>query len=153
MGPELPPPRRVVLADGADGRTRVVADGPAPRPGRLASIWSCEATPPLPSDGAEPGLADTFPPPGGFRFMVVDLSPDVDKPPSTDERYAGFHRTDSYDCGVVVSGSVILELDDGEVELHAGDTFVQCGGNHAWRNPNPEPCRVAFVLIGADRSE
>lgn len=146
------PVRRVILADAADGRTRVVADAEAVGAGiGPAMLWACEAPPSLPSDGTDPGLPDMFPPPGGFRFMVVDISPDADNPPSVDARYEGFHRTDSYDCGVVMSGSVILELDDGDVELHAGDTFVQCGGNHAWRNPNDEPCRIAFVIVGAPR--
>lgn len=146
------PVRRVVLADGEDGATRVVSDGPAAGEGpRPAMIWACAQTPPLPSDGAEPGLDEMFPPAGGFRFMVVDISPDASNPPSVDARYEGFHRTDSFDCGVVLSGSVVLELDEGDVDLHAGDTFVQCGGNHAWRNPNDEPCRVAFVIVGAER--
>lgn len=49
-----------------------------------------------------------------------------------------------------MSGRVILELDDGATrELRAGDTVVQNGTRHAWRNPFDEPCRMVVVLIGA----
>jgi hypothetical protein len=48
---------------------------------------------------------------------------------------------------------VVLELDDGvTVELGPGDTVVQNGTRHAWRNPFSEPCRMVVVLIGAERT-
>lgn len=61
------------------------------------------------------------------------------------------HTTDSVDYGVIISGSITLELDDGEsVYLQAGDVFVQNGTRHAWRVH--EPCRMAVVLIGTERA-
>lgn len=63
----------------------------------------------------------------------------------------GMHTTDSVDYGVIISGRITLELDDGEsVELNPGDVFVQNGTRHAWRVD--EPCRMAVVLIGTDRN-
>ena len=60
------------------------------------------------------------------------------------------HTTDSVDYGVIISGKIKLELDDGEqVELTAGDVFVQNGTRHAWRVE--EHCRMAVVLVGTDR--
>ena len=57
---------------------------------------------------------------------------------------------DSVDYGVIISGKIKLELDDGEqVELTAGDVFVQNGTRHAWRAE--EHCRMAVVLVGTDR--
>jgi len=51
-----------------------------------------------------------------------------------------------------VSGRVILELDDGAtVELGPGDTVIQNGTRHAWRNPYEEPCQIVVVLVGAVR--
>jgi quercetin dioxygenase-like cupin family protein len=64
----------------------------------------------------------------------------------------GMHTTDTIDFEYVLSGEVWLELDDGkEVHLKAGDTVVQNGTRHAWRNKHTEPCRLAFCLIGARR--
>jgi quercetin dioxygenase-like cupin family protein len=52
----------------------------------------------------------------------------------------------------VLSGEIWLELDDGvEVYLRAGDTVVQNGTRHAWRNKSSEPCQMVVVLIGANR--
>lgn len=49
--------------------------------------------------------------------------------------HPGMHKTASVDYEFVVSGSVVLELDDGrEVELHPGDTVIHNGTRHAWRN-------------------
>ena len=54
------------------------------------------------------------------------------------------------DYAVILSGSIVLELDDGaEVELHAGDVLVQRGTIHNWINRGAEPCTIAFVLIDA----
>lgn len=56
------------------------------------------------------------------------------------------------DLEYVISGRVVLELDDGaQVELGPGDTVVQNGTRHAWRNPYDEPCRMVVVLVGATR--
>jgi uncharacterized cupin superfamily protein len=64
----------------------------------------------------------------------------------------GMHTTDTIDFEVVLDGEVWLELDDGvEVHLRAGDTVVQNGTRHAWRNRSDRPARMAFVLIGAQR--
>ena len=62
------------------------------------------------------------------------------------------HTSDTIDFEYVLSGEVWLELDDGkEVHLRAGDTVVQNGTRHAWRNKGTEPCRLVFCLIGARR--
>jgi mannose-6-phosphate isomerase-like protein (cupin superfamily) len=64
----------------------------------------------------------------------------------------GMHRTDTTDFGIVVSGTVMLELDDqAEVALSAGDLVVQNGTRHRWRNPGDVPARLVFVVIGAHR--
>jgi quercetin dioxygenase-like cupin family protein len=64
----------------------------------------------------------------------------------------GMHRTDSIDYVLVVSGEVTMALDDGEeTVLRAGDTVVQNGTRHAWRNHGTEPCLIVGVAIGADR--
>ena len=65
----------------------------------------------------------------------------------------GMHTTDTIDFEYVISGRVVLELDDGAtVELGPGDTVVQNGTRHAWRNPFDEPCRMVVFLVGAERT-
>jgi quercetin dioxygenase-like cupin family protein len=61
------------------------------------------------------------------------------------------HRTNSIDYGIVMSGHVELELDDGvKTLLGPGDIVVQRGTMHLWRNPSDtDPCRIVFVLIEA----
>ena len=62
----------------------------------------------------------------------------------------GMHTTVTIDFEYVVSGRVVLELDDGaSVELGPGDTVVQNGTRHAWRNPFDETATLVVVLIGA----
>lgn len=64
--------------------------------------------------------------------------------------HPGMHTTASIDYEYVVSGRCVLELDDGESrELGPGDTVIQNGTRHAWRNPFDEPCLMVVVLIGA----
>ena len=66
-----------------------------------------------------------------------------------DMRHPLMHRSETIDYGVVVSGEIVLMLDNEEVELKAGDVFVQRGTNHAWSNRSNIPCRIAFVLVTA----
>lgn len=45
---------------------------------------------------------------------------------------------------------MVLELDDGErITLNEGDTIVQRGTMHAWRNETTEWARIYFVVLGA----
>ena len=66
----------------------------------------------------------------------------------------GMHTTDTVDYEFVISGEVVLELDDGaEVTLKPGDTVVQNGTRHAWRNRTSDPAVLVVVLVGAKRNE
>jgi quercetin dioxygenase-like cupin family protein len=65
----------------------------------------------------------------------------------------GMHTTDTVDFEVVLSGEVVLELDDGaEKVLRPGDAVVQNGTRHRWGNRGTEPAVLALVLIGAHRA-
>ena len=64
----------------------------------------------------------------------------------------GMHTTDTIDFGVVLSGEVVLEVDDGaETTLRPGDTVVQNGTRHRWTNRGKDPAVLAAVLVGAHR--
>ena len=65
----------------------------------------------------------------------------------------GMHTTNTIDYGIVISGEIWLEMDDGAtVHLKQGDCVVQNGTRHAWRNNSSEPCVMAFIMVGAKRT-
>ena len=67
-----------------------------------------------------------------------------------EEDAPGMHTTDSVDYGILLTGKIKLELDDGEmVELEPGDVVVQNGTRHAWHYV--EKCTIAWILIGVHR--
>lgn len=78
----------------------------------------------------------------GSVIRIVDMLPGGASP---------FHRTNSIDYGIVISGEVELVLDDGaKTTIGAGGIIVQRGTNHQWRNNSPDTvCRIVFVLIEA----
>ncbi|KAF2218263.1 hypothetical protein BDZ85DRAFT_270693 [Elsinoe ampelina] len=86
-----------------------------------------------------PGIAV----PTGTVMRVVTMAPGHVSP---------MHRTSSLDYGVVLEGACELVLDSGETRLmKRGDTSVQRGTNHAWRNASDkEWCRMLYVVIGAE---
>jgi hypothetical protein len=164
--------RRVVTGNDADGRGVFVSDGEPERlaaesiPPGIALVWGWDATPDVPTDGVKPQYRRFFPPSGGLRAIVLEIVPDsarVEISPDDDEWVGlftdaewdpdnpGMHRTNSIDIGLVLDGSLILELDDGaKTELNPGDWFVQNGTRHAWHNPHEQPCRLAIFLWGAE---
>ena len=65
----------------------------------------------------------------------------------------GMHTTDTIDFEVVLSGELILELDDGvETVLRPGDTVVQNGTRHRWGNRGTEPAVMAVFMVGTHRA-
>lgn len=141
-------PRRVVTGHGPDGRSVVLTDGPAEtRRSKygavLHEVWRTAGAP-APIAPAEPRESTdrplVVPPePSGTVVRIVDLEPQSRSP---------MHRTETVDYGIVLSGAVVLVLDDGsETLLHAGDVVVQRGTDHAWLNPGDSSARMAFVLV------
>ena len=137
-------------------------------------LWGGDEPPHFPDAGSNPlppGAA-YFPGVGGFRFNLFTLPPDGDDeiPPGVDIAAGiaemrrtlpglmehiepdnpGMHTTATIDFEVVLTGTPVLELDDGAtVTLHPGDTVVQNGTRHRWSNPGAAPACLAVVLIGA----
>jgi hypothetical protein len=136
-------------------------------------IWFTPGPATTTAPGGEPtsNTGPVVPGPGGVSFVIVRYAPDsvVTEPGFDAERVdtefatfasdiaeasdpdePGMHRTASVDCGVVLDGEIWLELDGGaQTRLSRGDTVVQLGGRHAWRNKTDRPATVAFVLTGA----
>lgn len=174
--------RRVVTGHDASGKSVFSSDeAVAPRspvllPGsEFHLLWGADETVRFPGDGGMPNWHSYFPPVGGFRFAMVTLPPgnaaaddtqldledavaDIEaKLPGMlghmDPADPGMHTTATVDVGVLLEGTLILELDDGsEVTLHPGDTYVQNGTRHRWRNPGDTPARFAVFICGADHA-
>ena len=62
----------------------------------------------------------------------------------------GMHRTDTTDFGVLLSGNIVVEVNDGaEVLLSPGDVVVQNGTRQ--RVVGDVPATMAAFIIGAHR--
>jgi quercetin dioxygenase-like cupin family protein len=149
MRMERRPIRRVVTGHRADGGAVTLLDGPveneSARDGRIrTALWFTDG--PRADIAAGERIEDTGTRPGpapyadGTRFVVFDFPPG---------HTIGTHRTETVDYVVVLDGEMQLDLDDGTVVLHAGDTVVQRGTNHAWANRSNAPTRIAVVMVPA----
>jgi mannose-6-phosphate isomerase-like protein (cupin superfamily) len=176
------PVRRVVTGHDHAGRA-VVASDEEIQPAQLALLpgaefhvlWGADETPRYPDRGEQPTLHAYYPPLGGIRFGLFAIPPDglpltsgldvatalsevEDKLPGM-MRYAdpsapGMHTTPTLDFEIVLEGEVWLELDDGvEVQLRTGDTVVQNGTRHAWRNHGDRPAVLAVFMAGAKHDQ
>jgi hypothetical protein len=170
--------RRVVTGHSAEGKSVVVSDGPTEpvqlslMPGAdLHRLWGADEVPRFPDRGEPPPAHDYFPPPGGVRFAFFTVPPGSQRPPADLDLGAalqeverkmpgafqyheatapGMHTTPTLDFEVVLVGEVWMELDDKVVvHLRAGDTVVQNGTRHAWRNHTDQPAVLAVFLAGA----
>jgi mannose-6-phosphate isomerase-like protein (cupin superfamily) len=171
--------RVVVTGHTPSGKSIVASDTEIPAitvslaPGsKFYRLWGADDTVILPSDASRSPDEAWFPPVGGFRFSMFTVPPDesVTPPVVNDAAFdefetklpgmlahfepdgSGMHTTNTVDFEYVISGEVDLELDDGlKVRLGPGDTVVQNGTRHAWRNPGKVPCVMVVFLVGAHR--
>jgi mannose-6-phosphate isomerase-like protein (cupin superfamily) len=161
--------RTVVTGHDAKGRAVFVRDEkvdgtPIPGLGELAFLWNANEPATYPNAGNNPTAPGIFPPVGGIRFIIGTYLPgDFLAPEPTPEMHledgdelgganAGFHRTDTTDFGVILSGNLALQLDDGaEVSLSPGDVLIENGTRHRWRVVGNVPATMASFLIGAQR--
>ena len=169
--------RRVVTGHDENGKSIVVSDEVATqylerpnRPGvRLTNFW-IERGNPVEYDGPTETCTGDFvlhPPKFGSTFRCIEFLPEdpevmktLDGPSAFAEMGAGhnivenarhpfMHRTDSVDYAIVLSGEIWMVMDEEEDDLllKAGDVLVQRGNNHAWSNRGTEPCVMAFILM------
>ncbi|KAG7086169.1 hypothetical protein E1B28_002128 [Marasmius oreades] len=157
---ELLPQRRVIAAHNEAGIGSVTSDinvvtkelefSPETRTGPLWKI-----TDPLPTkdnNKSEDGATRPTPvsegfglvPANGSSFQTTELAPGGLTP---------MHRTSSIDYDILLTGEIILIMEDGS-ETHlknAGDVVVMKGAMHAWKNPSTTKwCRLVTVLTAAE---
>jgi hypothetical protein len=162
--------RSVILSDGPAPHSHDFAALPGQSQTR---IWFTDGPPTAMPPVGEPTTPSgpVLPPTGGASFVIVRFAPDSvaqdagfeperaaaefaefapDIAAASDPEEPGMHRTTSVDYGVVLDGEIWLEVDGGaRTRLRQGDTIVQLGGRHAWRNKSERLATVAFVLTGA----
>jgi len=161
---QIEPIRRVVTYDDAQGRSRILADGPSPavrvlqeRPGyRVTNLWRTGASPsPITAPDSINEHVGVSPPPQGTVLRIIDIPPEPKDPQELQRameatfsnmyrdahreikpgEHPGMHRTQTIDYALTV--------------LRAGDVLIQRGTNHAWANRSGQPARIAFILIDA----
>jgi len=161
--------KAVVLSDGP---VPVVHSNPM-RAGQLShEIWKTSAMPlPITRDEPEPtaGPRQLHPAPMGTVFRISEVPPETDavRNLTPEQARAAFrasnaedastwgrggrhplmHRTETVDYAVVLEGEITLLLDEGDVNLKAGDIVIQRGTNHAWSNRSGKPVTMLYVLI------
>ena len=160
--------REVVTGHDAEGRAVIARDEkidgmPIPGLGELVFLWSANEPATYPNSGDNPAAPALFPPVGGIRFVIASYSPGFEAVAAPEAAPGihveegdelGMHTTDSTDFGILLSGNVVLELDDGaEVSLSPGDVVVQNGTRHRWRVVGDVPATLAAFIIGALRRQ
>jgi hypothetical protein len=148
--------RRVITGNNEHGRSYVAAEDMTSD----RSIWgSIEGDPLGDSSGGGPTplLPSTAPhvepPRGGSRVLRVTVQPSNgskgDAQPGGKPRLDPkiFHRTATVDYIMIVSGELVLLLDEGEATLRAGDLLIQRNTNHAWENRGDEIVDFWGVMV------
>src|SRR5258708_24598875 len=155
--------RRVITGHDAEGRAVFVRDQqvdaiPIPGLGELAFLWSADEPATYPNAGDNPAAPGIFPPVGGIRFTMATYSPEFDvvAAEATPEMHvedgdeSGMHRTDTTDFGVLLSGNIVVEVDDGAgLLLSPGDVAVQNGTRDRWLAVRDLAATLATFMIGA----
>jgi hypothetical protein len=171
--------RRVVTGHNAEGKSIFIMDGHAPHVYQrvegsavVTELWETRGAP-ADNAGNEEVTNHPFrlaPPKNGTVFRIIHYPPDklrlaaIKKEEAMGEdgsgrhgasdrnnpRHAGFHKTNSVDYAIVLSGEIWALMDEGEVLLKAGDVLVQRGTNHAWSNRTDHVATLAFVLVDAE---
>lgn len=166
------PVRRVVTGHNEANESIIVADAPANRifdklgqEGLVfQEIWNTQQTPAMIDRNQSNADEDELvlaPPTNGVRIRVLDIPPDspdenldevfenisASHEQVASDRHPSFHRTETVDFGIVLSGELVLLMDEGETTVHPGDIVVQRGTNHGWANRSNQSCRIAFILI------
>ncbi|MEZ5743810.1 MAG: cupin domain-containing protein [Sphingomonadaceae bacterium] len=143
-------PRRLIAGLDTQGKSCAVRDEPIPLSdtGMGMQIATLFTGPAARIDNAAPP-GESFP---AFDFerqlcgetysMMIAVNP-----PGLGKDDPGMHRTDTCDHFYVISGEVVLVLEDGDHVMRAGDVGVIRGVMHGWRNDTGNEARlVTFVL-------
>jgi uncharacterized cupin superfamily protein len=174
------PVRRVVTGHDASGKAVALIDAVSPHVLRYETggftatmLWQTAEMPAAFAAGRDRAADQkgVVPPPRGSVLRIVEFPPEDPRRVAAlthrdvfrglvapDEslgpaRHPFMHRTDTVDYGIVLEGEIDMWLDDSEVHLRAGDVVIQQGTNHAWVNRSGAICRLAFILLDAEKGK
>lgn len=163
--------RRVVTGVNEKGEAVFTGDEPAPFTkeseilgGWAVDIWEMASIPPELSDDGALTTGGGFPKEGSLVFRMVKMPAEstlranpeeaeeyMGGPVDLDSEEYGMHRSDTVDLIIILSGEVWAVMGNGdETLLKPGDTLIQRGTVHTWRNRGKEPCVMAAVLVGTE---
>ena len=149
--------RRIVTGIDSEGRSFFQEDGETPGYLDLGAfideeIWIDDPGA-AETEYVDPASAEKFdlvPPQGGSRARIFTFMPDKGQSydpeviskaaqrfntgEAMDPENPGMHTTATIDYGIVLSGNITLELDEGSRKLGPGDIVVQRATAHAWRS-------------------
>ena len=162
--------RRVVTGHDAAGRSVIVAKEELAEfplgPGATSqSAWRSDQPARYPDNGAEPPPSRlAFPPVGGFQMSIVRLRAGgteafddfiaANLSAVADPAQPGMHKTATTDFDLVLSGEVVLQLDNGvEEALRPGDMVIQNGTRHRWINRGDSDAAWAAFVVGAEHND
>lgn len=144
-------PRVVVTTHAADGTSIFGSDGEVPlfKPFGPAvssfAIFDMRGAVPVSNQETIGEYGETLPrcPPGGILFSITNIPSKFTVP---------MHRTLSLDYAVVLTGEIVIKLDNGEEKtVYPGEYIIQGGANHQWINRTDETCRMMFVMVSAEK--
>lgn len=135
-------PEDIVSDEEVDGVELPTTPGSA-----IYDIGGTDLAPRVPNEGTKPDYSSFYPSTiVQFRSRFATFPPEHLE---DDER--GMHCLQTVDVGIMLSGELQIEVDDGVLTtLGPGDVVVQNGVRHAWRNYSGQPCANAFFMVGAD---
>ncbi|OBT66694.1 hypothetical protein VE03_03986 [Pseudogymnoascus sp. 23342-1-I1] len=151
MPPADSNPRVVATTHAADGTSIFRADSSVPLfypfgPATSSfAVFDMRGAVPVNNQEATGEYASTIPrcPPGGVIFCITNIPGNATVP---------MHRTLSIDYAVVLTGEIVIRVDDGdERTVCAGEYIIQGGANHQWINRTDETCRIVVVMVSAEK--
>jgi quercetin dioxygenase-like cupin family protein len=137
--------RKLVTGVDPTGRSRVVAETPLVleadpgNPGFAAAIAGGTSSAPPPARPYGTGNpVDLGVAPGFVSWVIVDYPANLDFP---------MHHSDTVDFDMLLEGTLVLVLDDGEHPLDPGDVVIVNGVDHGWKT-GPAGCRLSVFSVG-----
>jgi mannose-6-phosphate isomerase-like protein (cupin superfamily) len=149
--------RRVVVGRGENGTPTIASDATPPLTidaptgfGVSELLWSSGPLTTTEAGGVPPRDAvGAFPENGGVaaRLIRFPATNEWVRIAGDDPERPGMHRSETLDLMVVLSGRIVIGVEDGEVEVGPGDAVVQRGTLHRWRVTGEDPCTYLSVLL------
>ncbi len=139
--------RRIITENDENGRSRIAIEDNVPP---LGKVWSTSSENWLGEENSGGGVLDFAAGSTNIRYLELPTEAVMQEYlkrgiPGLDAR--GFHRTGTIDYVIVTEGTITLELEEGSVEVHAGDIVVQRDTNHAWRNFGEKPVKAIAISV------